>query len=68
MAVGKCYLRDYYDFDKIEDLSDIIDALTEQEQFDKEDLATSAFADLHYAGKAKFYYLEGYDKGFELIF
>lgn len=68
VAVGKCYLRDYYDFDKIEDLSDIIDAFTEQEQFDKEDLATSAFADLHYAGKAKFYYLEGYDKGFELIF
>ena len=68
VAVGKCYLRDYYDFDKIEDLSDIIDAFSKGGDFDKEDLATSAFADLHYAGKAKFYYLEGYDKGFELYF
>lgn len=68
VAVGKCYLRDYYDFDKIEDLSDIIDAFTKGGDFDGEDLATSSFADLHYAGKAKFYYLEGYDKGFELYF
>jgi len=68
VAVGKIYLRDYYDFDKIEDLSDIIEAFTESGEFDREDLATSAFADLHHAGMAKFYYLEGYDKGFELYF
>lgn len=68
VAVGKCHVRDYYDFDKIEDLDDIIDAFTEQNKFTKEDLATSAFWDLHYAGRAKFYYVEGYDKGFELYF
>lgn len=68
VAVGKCYVRDYYDFDKIEDLSDIIDAFQKGGNFDEEDLATSAFSDLHYAGMARFYYIEGYDKGFELYF
>lgn len=32
-----------------------------------EDLVTTKFADLHYAGKAKFFYVEGKDDGFELM-
>lgn len=33
----------------------------------KEDFVTTVFADLHYAGKARFFYVEGKDNGFELI-
>lgn len=53
---GNYVIRDYYDFDSVEGLAEIIKNI-QQGNFD--DIAESRVGDLHYAGKAKFYYIEG---------
>lgn len=69
VANGYCYVRDYYDFDKV-DLKYIYEAVNhlidQDKKFDYEDIVTSILAELHYAGRAKFFYIEGKDNGFLL--
>lgn len=54
--VGEYKIQDYYDFDTVEGLVAIIDAI---KQGNVDDVAESRVGDLHYAGLAKFYYVEG---------
>ena len=69
VATGFCYARDYYDFDKVDELMYIVgtinDLSKEDTKIDYTDLVTTIFADLHYAGKARFFYVEGKDDGFQ---
>ncbi len=62
MAKLNCYIRDYYDFDKVDYLKyyESLEEVEEDEKrFGKEDVVLSRVADLHYAGMARFYYIEG---------
>jgi len=53
---GQYNIKDYYDFDTVEGLVEIINSI---KQGDVDDVLESKVGDLHYAGKAKFYYIEG---------
>lgn len=55
---GNYYIRDYYDFDQVEGLRDMISKL-QNEDIDLDDIAEAPVANLHYSGDARFYYIEG---------
>ncbi len=70
VATGYCYARDYYDFDKVDEIEYMLNFINDlqdpDKKIDKADFVTTIFADLHYAGRAKFYYIEGKDDGFTM--
>lgn len=56
-------IYDYYDFDTVDGWADIIDAVTgDGGDYDLNDLAFTDVAELHYAGLARFFYLNGANK------
>lgn len=55
-------IYDYYDFDTVEGWNDVIDAVTKGGNYDLNDLAFIDVAELHYAGLARFFYLDGANK------
>ena len=70
VAQGYFNVDDYYDFDKMDllELYEFVRGEVDEgsTQFDKNDFLYSRMADLHYAGMARFYYIEAKDKGFML--
>ena len=53
-------LRDYYDFDTVDGWDEIKDAISGSDgDYDFGDLVFTNVAELHYAGMARFFYIEG---------